>query len=298
MSTTSELREKIIGSWTLDKCVSVVFQGFIRFSIEDRPKPSIVKPSDAVVKITHTTICGTDLHILQNDIPVSLGHLLSHEGVRSHLLYWPGCYRPSHRVSGGWILGNEIDGTQAEHVRITHTSFSLHPLSDGAEPKATVMLSDVFRTAYEAGMLNGQVKPGSEVVIIGSGPIGLVALITLKKLFGPSQVVVIGREQSRLDVAKGVGVEHTLSLAFETAQALVAPGGTIASLGAYGCKCDLNLEYLLGRNIAVKSRVVDTIGTRDILTLSLDSSFDEVKKAYVGFGAVSKHDVLKVVITM
>ncbi|KAE8393648.1 chaperonin 10-like protein [Aspergillus alliaceus] len=271
MSTTSELREKIIGSWTLDKCVSVVFQGFIRFSIEDRPKPSIVKPSDAVVKITHTTICGTDLHILQNDIP--LGVICSIGlGVTDLRI----------GVSGGWILGNEIDGTQAEHVRITHTSFSLHPLSDGAEPKATVMLSDVFRTAYEAGMLNGQVKPGSEVVIIGSGPIGLVALITLKKLFGPSQVVVIGREQSRLDVAKGVGgfdavIEAVRSKeAFETAQALVAPGGTIASLDAYGCKCDLNIEYLLGRNIAVKSRVVDTIGTRDILTVKdgmLDLTF-------------------------
>ncbi|KAF5866996.1 hypothetical protein ETB97_006841 [Aspergillus alliaceus] len=172
MSTTSELREKIIGSWTLDKCVCVPQRWILAWK----------------------KIWGLAMTML--DPLKSLAWQLRVISVR---------------VSGGWILGNEIDGTQAEHVRITHTSFSLHPLSDGAEPKATVMLSDVFRTAYEAGMLNGQVKPGSEVVIIGSGPIGLVALVTLKKLFGPSQVAVIGREQSRLDVAKGVGVDHTLS---------------------------------------------------------------------------------------
>lgn len=288
---------------------AVVYTGDRNITVEERPKPIILEPTDAIVKVLHTTICGTDLHILQGDVPsCTPGRILGHEGVGVIESLGPAvmnftigqrvliscitscgiCYycrkkMPSQCQSGGWILGNEIDGTQAEYVRIPHASFSLHLLPDTIDPKVAVTLSDTVPTAYECGILNGDIQPGSSVAVIGTGPIGLMSLQLAKNLFGPSTMVAVGRGMSRVETAKSVGANHTVSVldgqdsaissalavtkgemgfdavieavgspnSFEIAQALVAPGGTIASLGVFGECCKLRLEKLWNRNICI-----------------------------------------------
>lgn len=268
--------------------------------------PTILHPGDAIVKLVCTTICGTDLHILQGHVPTCTpGRILGHEGVGIVESIGAGVTGPrlgdrvliscisacgmcaacrkgmaSHCSTGGWILGNEIDGTQAEYVRVPHANFSLHVLPPGVPSDLAVTFSDILPTAYECGVINADVRPGSSLAIVGPGPIGLAAMMFAQKLFGPSQVVMIGRGESRLRTAKDLGATHTFSSreslkdavqaaigvnggigfdsvieavgtkeSFELAQMLVGPGGTIASLGVFGEKCDLHLDQLWNRNI-------------------------------------------------
>lgn len=336
---------------------AVIYTGDKIISVEDRPKPVLLAPTDAIVKILHTTICGTDLHILQGDVPsCSPGRILGHEGVGvieslglavtnfamgqrvliSCITSCGTCYycrrkMPSQCESGGWILGNQIDGTQAEYVRIPHASFSLHPLPDSIDPKVAVTLSDTVPTSYECGILNGEIQAGSTVAIIGMGPIGLMSLQMARKLFGPSMIVAVGRGLSRLETARSMGASHTFSVlngkdnvissalattqergfdvvieavgtveSFGIAQALVGPGGTIASLGVFGESCELHLEKLWNRNICMyqapriksldhgsslicfrwlglRTRLIDAVTTPDLLKMvevdGIDPSF-------------------------
>ena len=201
-----------------------------KMAIEDRPKPEIQAPGDAIVKILKTTICGTDLHILKGDVATcKAGRILGHEGVGiiesvgaavttfkkgDHVLIScvsscgkcmycrRGMY--SHCVTGGWILGNTIDGTQAEFVRTPHADTSLYPVPPGADEEALVMLSDILPTGFECGVLNGKVAPGSSVAIVGSGPIGLAALLTAQ-FYSPAEIIMIDLDDNRLEVAKRFG---------------------------------------------------------------------------------------------
>ncbi|MBV5325955.1 MAG: alcohol dehydrogenase catalytic domain-containing protein, partial [Rhodospirillaceae bacterium] len=189
--------------------------------------PVIAEPGDAIVRITHTTICGTDLHILKGDVPTCQpGRVLGHEGVgiveqvgSGVVAFSPGdhvliscitacgrcgyCRRGmySHCETGGWILGNAIDGTQAEFVRIPHADTSLYRVPHGVAEEALVMLSDILPTGFECGVLNGKVAPGGSVVIVGAGPIGLAALLTAQ-FYSPARIILIDRDRHRLDVAR------------------------------------------------------------------------------------------------
>src|ERR1017187_4821939 len=189
---------------------ALVYQGPGKKALEDRPKPDITAPTDAIVKITKTTICGTDLHILKGDVPTCQpGRILGHEGVGivdkvgpAVTAFKPGdrvliscvsacgkcvyCRKQmySHCTTGGLILGNAVDGTQAEFVRILYADTSLYLIPEGAEEEALVMLSDILPTGFECGVLNGKVQPGSVIAIVGSGPVGLAALLTAQ-LFSP-----------------------------------------------------------------------------------------------------------------
>ncbi|KAB8067694.1 chaperonin 10-like protein [Aspergillus leporis] len=310
---------------------AVVYTGNATISVEQRPKPSLLEPTDAIVKVQHTTICGTDLHILQGHVQTCTpGRILGHEGVGIIESLGKGVTRfsvgqpvliscitscgtchycrkrmASQCTSGGWILGNTIDGTQAEYVRIPHASFSLHALPEGLDPKVAVTLSDVLPTAYECGILNGQIQPGSSVAIIGTGPIGLMALQMARNLFGPAMTAVVGRGQPRLEAAKAMGADHAISVlkgqedavssalaltggqgfdavieavgtneSFDIAQSLVGAGGTIASLGVFGAPCDLHLEELWHRNICIKTRLVDACTTPDLLRIVESGKID------------------------
>ncbi|HZW65220.1 MAG TPA: alcohol dehydrogenase catalytic domain-containing protein, partial [Hanamia sp.] len=183
---------------------ALVYHGPAKQSWEEKPQPAIQEPTDAIVKITKTTICGTDLHIMKGDVPtVTDGRILGHEGVGiieetgsgvanfkkgDNVLIScitscgkceyckKGMY--SHCEKGGWILGNMIDGTQAEYVRIPYADNSLYPIPTGADEEALVMLSDILPTGFECGVLNGKIQPGDSVAIVGAGPIGLAALLT------------------------------------------------------------------------------------------------------------------------
>jgi alcohol dehydrogenase len=310
---------------------ALVYQGTGKKALEDRPMPAISAPGDAVVKMTRTTICGTDLHILKGDVPTCVpGRILGHEGVGivhetgtgvtafqkgDHVLIScisacaiceacrKGMY--SHCESGGWILGNTIDGTQAEYVRIPHANTSLYKVPEDANEDALVMLSDILPTGFECGVLNGRVKPGSTVAIVGSGPIGLAALLTAQ-FYSPAQIIMIDTDETRLADARRLGATGTIAVngtdtvksimmatngqgvdtaieavgipaTFELCQEIVAVGGTIANVGVHGTKVDLHLEQLWSRNIAITTRLVDTITTPMLLKTVETGKLDPLK---------------------
>src|SRR5450432_2667913 len=209
---------------------ALVYHGPGKKSWEEKPKPVLKESTDAVIKIFKTTICGTDLHIMKGDVPtVTDGRIIGHEGVGvidevgnsvttfkkgDHVLI--SCITScgkceycktamySHCEKGGWILGNLIDGTQAEYVRIPFADNSLYPIPSGADEEALVMLSDILPTGFECGVLNGQVKPGDVVAIVGSGPIGIAALLTAQ-FYSPAAIYMIDLDDKRLEVAKTFG---------------------------------------------------------------------------------------------
>jgi len=341
---------------------ALVYHGPGQKSFEDHAKPEITAPSDAIVKVSKTTICGTDLHILKGDVATCRpGRILGHEGVGvieqvgpAVTAFKPGdhvliscvsacgkceyCRRQmySHCTTGGWILGNTIDGTQAEFVRIPYADTSLYPIPDGADEEALVMLSDILPTGFECGVLNGKVAPGNTVAIVGAGPIGLAALLTAQ-FYSPAEIIMIDLDDNRLEVAKRFGATATINstdgkaletvmkmtgkrgvdtaieavgipATFELCQQLVAPGGAIANIGVHGTKVDLHLEQLWDRNISITTRLVDTI-TIPMLFNTVRSGkidpkrlithhfkLDQILDAYETFGSAAKTKALKVII--
>jgi len=215
---------------------ALVYHGPSKKSWEEKPKPSIQHPADAIVRITKTTICGTDLHILKGDVPeVTDGRILGHEGVGiieeagsavtgfrkgDHVIIscitscgkCDYCKRGmySHCENGGWMLGHLIDGTQAEYTRIPFADTSLHHIPEGSDEEALVMLSDILPTGFECGVLNGKVQPGNTVAIVGSGPIGLASLLTAQ-FYSPSEIIMIDTDDNRLAVAKKFGATKIIN---------------------------------------------------------------------------------------
>jgi alcohol dehydrogenase len=341
---------------------ALVYQGPGIKALENRPRPALVAPSDAIVKIIKTTICGSDLHILKGDVPsCHPGRILGHEGVGvvdrvgpSVTGFKPGdrvliscistcgkcayCRRLmfSHCTSGGWILGNEIDGTQAEWVRIPYADCSLYRIPEGADEEAMVMLSDILPTAFECGVINGKVQPGSVVAIVGAGPIGLAALLT-SQFYSPAQIILIDIDKNRLEAGKRLGAtavvnstgdkakEEVMRLTsdrgvdtvieavglpttFELCQELVAPGGTIANIGVHGTHVNLHLESLWSRNITITTRLVDTISTPMLIEVLRSRKFDpkvlithrfkldQILDAYETFAHAAETRALKVLV--
>ncbi|MDD5367795.1 MAG: zinc-dependent alcohol dehydrogenase family protein [Anaerolineaceae bacterium] len=342
---------------------ALVYHGPGKRTLEDKPRPVIQSPSDAIVKVTQTTICGTDLHILKGDVPtVTDGRILGHEGVGiveqvgeaisnfqvgDHVLIScisscgkctnckKGMY--SHcENGGGWILGNLIDGTQAESVRIPFADNSLYRIPAGADEEALVMLSDILPTGFECGVLNGQVKPGDTVAIVGGGPVGLAAMLTAQ-FYSPAEIILIDVDINRLAVAKQLGatlvidnrdgqaVEKVMALtgqrgvdvaieaigipeSFEVCQSIVTAGGHIAVVGVHGKPVHLNLERLWSHNITLTTRLVDTVTTPMLLKMvgsgrihpkeliTHHFKLDEAMQAYDTFGNAMKTHALKVVI--
>lgn len=341
---------------------ALVYSGPNEKALENRPKPRIAAPTDAIVKVIKTTICGTDLHILKGDVPsCKAGTILGHEGVGiveevgasvtafkagDHVLIScvSACGRCeycrklmySHCTTGGWILGNTIDGTQAEFVRTPHADLSLYHIPVGADEDALVMLSDILPTGFECGVLNGKVQPGSKVAIVGAGPVGLAALLTAQ-FYSPAAIIMIDLDDNRLDIAKrfgatavinsrdGKAAEAVMALTgkrgvdtaieavgvpptFELCQQIIAPGGTIANIGVHGKKVDLHLESLWDRNISITTRLVDTVTVPTLLGLlqaqKVDPKqlithrfkLDAILEAYETFGHAADTKALKVII--
>ncbi|WP_073102010.1 zinc-dependent alcohol dehydrogenase family protein [Pollutimonas bauzanensis] len=202
------------------------------------PVPTISQPTDAIIRIVKTTICGTDLHILKGDVPaVTSGRILGHEGVgiveetgnavsnfkkgdRVLISCITSCGKCeyckkqmySHCEDGGWILGHLIDGTQAEYVRIPHADNSLYPIPAGSDEEALVMLSDILPTGFEIGVLYGAVKPGDIVAIVGAGPVGMAALLTAQ-FYSPAKIIMIDMDDGRLEMAKKFGATEVINSA-------------------------------------------------------------------------------------
>ena len=341
---------------------ALTYRGPGRRSWEDRPRPKVQAATDAIVRVTTTTICGTDLHILKGDLPtVESGRILGHEGVGviedvgsnvtdfkrgdrviiscvtscGHCKF---CRKNmySHCATGGWILGYQIDGTQAEYVRIPYADTSLYALSSGLDEEVATMLSDILPTGFECGVLNGQVKPGDTVAIVGAGPVGLAALLTAK-LYSPAELIMIDLDDNRLEVARSFGattvvnssdgkaVERVMALTkqagvdvaieavgvpatFDICQSIIAPGGHIANVGVHGKSVELHLERLWSSNITLTTRLVDTVTTPMLLGVVQSGRLDakklvshrfalsDIMKAYDTFGNAAKEHALKVIL--
>ncbi|MDB5853803.1 MAG: alcohol dehydrogenase [Herminiimonas sp.] len=310
---------------------ALVYKSPGKKALEQRPKPTLQAPDDAIVRILKTTICGTDLHILRGDVPTCApGRILGHEGVgvieevgvavtslrvgdRVLISCISSCGKCdycrqgmfSHCATGGWILGNTIDGTQAEYVRTPHAETSLYPLPEGVDEEAMVMLSDVLPTGFECGVLNGKVSPGSTLAIVGAGPIGLAALLTAQ-LYSPAQIIVIDIDDGRLEVARQFGATRVLNSAREDIAAVVlsltekkgvdtaveavgvpatytlcekiiGPGGIIANVGVHGQAVELHLERLWSQNISITTRLVDTVSTPMLLKTVRSGKIDPIR---------------------
>ena len=242
----------------------------------------------------------------------------------------------SHCRNGGWILGNTIDGTQAEYVRIPHADTSLYRIPADANEEALVMLSDILPTGFECGVLNGQVKPGDTVAIVGSGPIGLAVLLTAQ-FYSPAAIFMIDIDDKRLNVARDLGATTLVNSSdgkaatrvmeltggegvdvaveavgvpetFGICQAIIAPGGRIANVGVHGKPVDLHLEKLWDRNITMTTRLVDTATTPMLLKVVQSGKLQPAKlvthrfalgdamKAYDTFANAAAEGALKVVL--
>jgi alcohol dehydrogenase len=342
---------------------ALVYQGPGKYALEDKPKPVVVQATDAIIKITKTTICGTDLHILKGDLPaVTAGRILGHEGVGmvdqvgasvanfkagDHVVI--SCITSCGRCvnckkgmcshcenDGGWILGNLIDGTQAEYVRIPFADNSLYKVPPGVDEEALVMLSDILPTGFECGVLNGQIKPGDTVAIVGAGPIGMAALLT-SRFYSPAEIIMVDTDANRLEISKkfgatqvvdnsdGQAVERIMALtsargvdvaieaigipaSFDVCQSVVTAGGHIANIGVHGKPVQLRLDKLWSHNITLTTRLVDAVTIPMLMKTVIAGRVEprqlithrftlaETLKAYDTFGNAGREHALKVII--
>jgi alcohol dehydrogenase len=343
---------------------ALVYHGPGTKAWEEVPDAVIIDATDAIVRVEATTICGTDLHIMKGDVPaVTDGRILGHEAVgtivavgnATHRVkvgdrvlvscitscgtceYCRGGHAGQCLGGGGWILGHKIDGTQAELVRVPFADLSTYPIPVGVSDEAVLMLADILPTGYEVGVLNGRVRPGDVVAVVGAGPIGLSAIIG-SRLYSPATIVSIDLADSRLQAAKSFGADVTVNnsredpleiirsmtgglgadvaieavgtaATFELATTLIRPGGHIANIGVHGTPATLHLEDLWIRNVTITTGLVDAYSTATLLRLigngQLDAGrlvthhfqLDEMERAYEVFGDAAATGALKVMLT-
>jgi alcohol dehydrogenase len=221
---------------------ALVYHGPGQKAWEDVPDPVIAHPTDVIVRVDTTTICGTDLHILKGDVPaVTEGRILGHEGVGTitevgsavstlavgdrviiscvsacgacsycHQGLYAHCLADEGASGIGWIFGHLIDGTQVELVRVPFADNSLYKVPDGVSDEAALMLSDILPTGFEIGVRYGRVKPGDVVAVVGAGPVGLAAMMTAS-LYGPARVVALDLDDNRLKQAREFGASDTVN---------------------------------------------------------------------------------------
>src|SRR5262245_23053659 len=226
---------------------ALVYHGPGRRSWQEVADPQIKEPTDVVVRIDSSTICGTDLHILRGDVPeVKPGTILGHEAVGTIVdrgdavatldigdLVLVSCITSCGRCrycregrygqclgGGGWIFGHLIDGLQAEYARVPFAETSVHKVPDELTDEQVLFLADILPTAYEVGVLASKVEPGDTVAIVGAGPIGLATIMTAR-LFTPAHIVAIDLDDSRLERARELGADVTINNAADTAAAAV-----------------------------------------------------------------------------
>ena len=343
---------------------ALVYHGPGERSWDSMPDPTVAAATDAIVRIDASTICGTDLHILKGDVPaVTPGRILGHEAVGTVDSVGAGvknvkvgdrvlvscitacgscryCREGSYGQclgGGGWILGHKIDGTQAEYVRVPFADTSTYAIPAGVTDEQILMLADILPTGYEVGVLNGQVRPGDVVAVVGAGPIGLSAMMGAR-LYSPAHVIAIDLADSRLEAAKQFGADITINngredalavvreltaglgadvaieavgvpATFELATQLARPGGHIANIGVHGQPATLHLEELWIRNVTITTGLVDTYSTPTLLKLAeghqVDAdrfvthhfTLDQFDEAYDVFARAADTGALKVVLS-
>ncbi len=342
---------------------ALVYHGPGLRSWDEVPDPVIQDPGDVIVRIDSTTICGTDLHILKGDVPeVKPGTILGHEAVGTVVELGSGvttlkqgdrvlvsCISACGRCrfckeghyglcsgGGGWIFGHLIDGLQAEYARVPFADTSVYKIPETLTDEQVLFLADILPTAYEVGVLNGNVRPGDTVAIVGAGPIGLATILTAK-LMTPGRIIAIDLAEARLakarefgaDVTINNGVEDAIEIVkgltgglgadvaieavgvpatFELCTELIRPGGRVANVGVHGHPATLHLEKLWIQDVTITTGLVDTFTTPRLLELiandRLDATpfathhfpLDEAMSAYDTFAAAAETHALKVVL--
>lgn len=343
---------------------AVVYQRPGTITLKDVPEPSLLEATDAIVRITKTTICGTDLAILKGGVAtVEPGRVIGHEGVgiveavgSGVRRFKPGdrvmvscitacgscenCRRgiPSNCVDGGWILGNTIDGCQAEYVRVPFADNGLYHIPPAISEETALMLSDIVPTGLEVGVMNGDVKFGNVVAIVGVGPVGLAALLSVQ-FFSPAEVIVVDLDEHRLALAQQLGATMVINnsdgratekilaktngrgvdvaieavghpLTCKVAQEIIGVGGTIANIGVYSQSAELHKESLWVKNITIRMGVVNTttipLLLKTIQSGKLDPSplithrfpFANILLAYDIFANAGKEQAVKIILNM
>jgi alcohol dehydrogenase len=210
---------------------AAVFKGKNMISLDERPIPD-AGPGEAVIRVSLTTICGTDVHILRGEYPVGEGQIIGHEpvGVIHELGEGVSGYRIGDRVAvnaitpcgvcnyclsanwaqcggflGGWKLGNTIDGSQAEYVKIPNAMANLAPIPEGLSDEDVLFTTDIFSTGL-SGAESADIQVGDIVAVYGQGPIGLSATAGAR-LKGASQIIVIDSVPERLKMAENMGAD-------------------------------------------------------------------------------------------
>jgi Threonine dehydrogenase and related Zn-dependent dehydrogenases len=343
---------------------ALVYHGPGEKEWESKSDPTIEQPTDAIVQIDTTTICGTDLHILKGDVPtVTDGRTLGHEAVGTVVESGSGvediqqgdkvlvsCISACGRCrycrrglqsqclsGGGWILGHLVDGTQAEYVRTPFADTSLYKVPEGLSDEQVLFLADILPTGFEIGVLNGGVKPGDTVVVVGAGPVGLAAIITAK-LYGPGRIVAVDLDNSRLERAQEFGADVVINnssenvvervqemtdglgadvvmeavgvpATFELCTELVCPGGRVANIGVHGEPATLHLETLWIKSITITTGLVDAYSTLTLLNLVSEGRLDptgltthrfelnEIMEAYDVFADAANTNAIKVTLS-
>jgi len=312
-------------------------------SFVDVDKPVIRKPTDAIVRIVKTTICGTDLHIIKGDVPAcKSGTILGHEGIGiveevgagvsnfkkgdkvliSCVCACGKCYYCKKGIyahcedEGGWIFGHLIDGMQAEYLRVPHADNTLYHTPADLSDEALVMLSDILPTGYEIGVLKGKVEPGCSVAIVGSGPVGLAALLTAQ-FYSPAKLIMVDLDDNRLDTAVSFGATHKINSSdpekaiqeiydltdgrgvdvaieavgipatFDLCQKIIGVDGTVANCGVHGKPVQFDLDTLWIRNINVTTGLVSTNTTPQLLK-ALESHKIEPEKLVTHYFKLSE----------
>ncbi|ADG89929.1 alcohol dehydrogenase [Thermobispora bispora] len=306
---------------------ALVYEGPGKQAWTSVPDPGIADPRDVIIQVTTAAICGTDLHILAGDVPeVDPGRVLGHEAVgivvetgsdiddlvpgdRVLVSCISGCGRCAYCRKarygqcrrGGWLLGHMIDGVQAEFARVPFADLSVHRLPSHLSDELAVLLADVLPTAYEVGVLNGNVRPADTVVVVGCGPIGLAVILTAR-LLSPARIIAIDQAEPRLEAAKRAGAEITIKPdedplevvravtdglgadvvieavgapeTFELCTRLVRPCGRLSVIGVHGKPAPLHLEDLWSRDVTITTGLVDTYSTPTLLQLVDEGRLD------------------------
>ncbi|OLZ69061.1 alcohol dehydrogenase [Streptomyces sp. IMTB 2501] len=296
---------------------ALVYHGPAQTSWDTVPDPVIEEPTDAIVRIDATTVCGSDLHIRQGDFPeVKPGTVLGHEAVGEVVEIGGEVHhlRPGDQVivssvsacgdcrecrdamygqcrgGGGWILGNLINGTQAELVRVPFADHSTTRRPSDLPLDDAVLLAELLPTAYEVGVRNGHVCPGDTVVVVGAGPVGL-AVVIVARLYSPRRIIAVDLASARLetaarlgvdaaespgkmiaDLAEGPGADVVIEASgdpdgFVLCTRAVRTGGHIANIGTHGKPATLHLESLWRKNVTISMGQVDTSSTPRLLDL-------------------------------
>ena len=343
---------------------ALVYHGPGERAWEEVPDRRLQAPTDAIVRIDTATICGTDLHILKGDVPTCRpGTILGHEAVgtitevgAAVTTVAPGdrvlvsCITSCGRCDyckeghpgqctggGGWIFGHRIDGLQAEYARVPFADTSVYKVPEQLSDEQVLFLADILPTAFEVGVLNGRVKPGDTVAIVGAGPIGLATILTAQ-LYTPARIIAIDLADARLARAREFGADVTINngaedavarvmeltggkgvdvaveavgvpATFELCTDLVRAGGHVANVGVHGEAATLHLETLWIKDVTVTTGLVDATTTAMLLRLieggRLDPTpfathrfaLDQTEEAYDVFANAATTQALKVVLT-